>query len=144
MREEEVYLTETPTHSSWEIGFVLTIDRGRVSCLKFLIHKQVANNVFPEITFQDGKWFLTGISNRFPVKVELPNYPMMNRIWEASSKLLPVYDSDCGGNITRCIEVLREVSKNFAGISQLLADQANDTEMDLLYAPDPDENWYNK
>lgn len=39
MREEEVYLTETPTRLLWEIGFVLTNDRGRVIVLKFLIHK---------------------------------------------------------------------------------------------------------
>ena len=145
MREEEVSLTETPTRSPWEIGFVLTIDRGRVSCLKFLIHKQMANNVFPEIIRQDDRWFLRVVYSTNEVKeICLPNNPTMNRIWEASSKLLPVYDSDCGGNITRCIEVLREVSKNFAGIAHLLADQANDLEMDLLYAPDPDENWYNK
>ena len=145
MREEEVYLTETPTHSSWEIGLILIHDRGRVSCLKFLIHKQVANNVFPEIICQDDRWFLRVVYSTNEVKeICLPNNPSMNRIWAASSKLIPVYDSDCGGNITRCIEVLREVSKNFAGISKLLADQANDIEMDLLYAPDPDENWYNK
>lgn len=102
-------------------------------------------NVFPEITCQDGRWFLRVVYSANEVKeICLPNNPMMNRIWEAASNLLPVYDSDCGGNFDRCVEVLREASKNFAGISQLLADQSNDLEMDLLYAPDDDEPWYNK
>ena len=35
VREEEVYPWTSPCHCRWEIGFVLTIDRGRVSCLKF-------------------------------------------------------------------------------------------------------------
>ena len=108
----------------------------------------MSNNIFPKITFQDGKWFLTGISSRYPVKVELPNYPMMNRIWEASSNLLDACIDDCGANLDRCVEVLREASKNFAGISQLLADQANSLQNEIklneLYAPDDDEPWYNK
>ena len=99
----------------------------------------MANNIFPEITFQDGKWFLTGLSDKFPVKVELPNYPMMNRIWDASSDLLEMYVDDAGGNEYN-IELLRRVSKSFAGISQLLSDQADQEQeqldLDRLYAPD--------
>ena len=108
----------------------------------------MSNNIFPEITFQDGKWFLTGLSNKFPVKVELPNHPMMNRIWEASHNLFDVYIDDCGANLNCCVEVLREASKNFAGISQLLADQANslqnEIELNELYAPDDEEPYWNK
>lgn len=108
----------------------------------------MSNNVFPEIICLDGKWFLTGISNRFPVKVELPNYPMMNKIWEAASNLLDVYIDDCGANLDRCVDVLRSASTAFAGISQLLADQANslqnEIELDKLYAPDENEPYWNK
>jgi len=108
----------------------------------------MANNVFPEITCQDGRWFLTGISNKFPVKVELPNNPMMNRIWEASHNLLDVYIDDCGANLDRCVETLRSASTAFAGISQLLADEANslqnEIELDELYAPDDEEPYWNK
>ena len=107
----------------------------------------MSNNIFPEITFQDGRWFLTGLSNKFPVKVELPDHPMMNRIWEASSDLLEMYVDDAGGNEYN-IELLRKVSKAFAGISQLLSDQADkeqeQLDLDRLYAFDPDEPWYNK
>ena len=109
----------------------------------------MSNNIFPEIICQDGSWFLRYISGGKVVKeIELPNYPMMNRIWEASSNLLDACIDDCGANLDRCVEVLREASKNFAGISQLLADQANslqnDIELNELYAPDDDEPWYNK
>lgn len=108
----------------------------------------MANNIFPEITFLDGKWFLTGISNKYPVKVELPNHPMMNRIWEASSNLLNVYIDDCGANLDRCVEVLRSASIAFTGISQLLADEAKKTQEDIdleeLYRPDDNEPWYNR
>ena len=107
----------------------------------------MSNNIFPEITFQDGKWFLTGLSNKFPVKVELPNYPMMNRIWEASSDLLEMYVDDSGGNEYN-IELLRKVSKAFAGISQLLSNQADQEQeqldLDRLYAQDDDEPYWNK
>ena len=107
----------------------------------------MSNNIVPEITFQDGKWFLTGLSNKFPVKVELPNYPMMNRIWEASSDLLEMYVDDSGGNEYN-IELLRKVSKAFAGISQLLSNQADQEQeqldLDRLYAQDDDEPYWNK
>ena len=80
--------------------------------------------------------------------MELPNYPMMNRIWEVSSNLLNVYIDDCGANLDRCVEVLRSASIAFAGISQLLSDQADkeqeQLDLDRLYAPDPDEPWYNR
>lgn len=73
---------------------------------------------------------------------------MMNRIWEASSNLLDVYTDDCGANLDRCVETLRNASTAFTGISQLLADEAkslqNEIELDELYAPDDDEPWYNK
>ena len=107
----------------------------------------MANKVFPEIIYQDDRWFLTGFSDKFPVKVELPNYPMMNRIWEASSDLLEMYVDDTGGNEYN-IELLRKVSKAFSGISQLLSNQADkeqeQLDLDRLYAFDPDEPWYNK
>lgn len=77
-------------------------------------------------------------------EIDLPNHPMMNRIWQASSNLLDVYIDDCCGNLDRCVTVLREASKKFAGISELLADKANSIEMDILYAPDEEEPWYNK
>ena len=109
----------------------------------------MSNNIFPEIICLDGRWFLRYISGGEIVNdIYLPNYPMMNRIWEASSNLLDACIDDCGANLDRCVEVLREASKNFAGISQLLADQANsiqnEIELNELYAPDDDEPWYNK
>jgi len=109
----------------------------------------MSNNVFPEITCQDGKWFLRHISDGEIVKeIELPNHPMMNRIWEASHNLLDVYIDDCGANHNRCVETLRSASKAFAGISQLLADKANslqnEIELDELYAPDDEEPYWNK
>lgn len=109
----------------------------------------MSNNLFPEIICRNGKWFLRYIYGGKIVKeIELPNYPMMNRIWEASSNLLDVYIDDCGANLDRCVEVLREASKKFAGISQLLADQANslqnEIELDELYAPDDEEPYWNK
>ena len=109
---------------------------------------KMANNVFPEIIFRDGRWFLTGISSKFPVSVELPNNPMMNRIWEVSSNLLNVYIDDCGANLDRCVETLRSASIAFAGISQLLADEAKKTQEDIdldnLYNPSDNEPWWNK
>lgn len=107
------------------------------------------NNIFPEITCRNGKWFLRYISGGEIVKeIDLPDYPMMNRIWEASSAPLDVYIDDCGANLNRCVETLLEASKNFAGISQLLADQANslqnEIELDKLYAPDDEEPYWNK
>lgn len=109
----------------------------------------MSNNIFPEITFRDGRWFLRHISGGELVKeIELPNHPMMNRIWEVSSNLLNVYIDDCGANLDRCVEVLREASKNFAGISELLADEAKKTQDDIeyeeLYRPDDNEPWYNR
>lgn len=108
----------------------------------------MTNNIFPEIICRNGRWFLRYIYDGETVKVvkeiDLPNHPMMNRIWEASSNLLDVYIDDCGGNLSRCVNVLREASKNFAGISELLADKANSLEMDILYAPDDDEPYWNK
>lgn len=108
----------------------------------------MSTNIFPEITFRDGRWFLRYISGGELVReIELPNHPMMNRIWEASQYLLDVYIDDCGANLDRCVEVLRKASKNFAGISQLLSDQADkeqeQLDLDRLYAYDPDEPWYN-
>lgn len=108
----------------------------------------MANNVFPEITCLDGRWFLRVVYSTNEVKeICLPNYPMMNRIWEASSDLLEMYVDDAGGNEYN-IELLRKVSKAFAGISQLLSNQADQEreqlDLDRLYAPDPDEPWYNK
>ena len=105
----------------------------------------MTNNVFPEITCRNGRWFLRYIAGGELVKeIDLPNHPMMNRIWEASSNLLDVYIDDCGGNFNRCVNVLREASKNFAGISELLADKANSIEMDILYSPDENEPYWNK
>lgn len=112
------------------------------------IVQDMSSNVFPEIIFRDGRWFLTGISSKFPVSVELPNNPMMNRIWEVSSNLLNVYIDDCGANLDRCVETLRNASIAFAGISQLLADEAKKTQEDIdlnnLYVPDDNEPWWNK
>lgn len=108
----------------------------------------MANNVFPEIICLDGRWFLRVTYNDGGIKeICLPNYPMMNRIWEASSDLLEMYVDDAGGNEYN-IELLRKVSKAFAGIAQLLSDQANQEQeqldLDRLYASDPDEPWYNR
>ena len=69
---------------------------------------------------------------------------MMNMIWAAACKVLCVQIDNCGGKPRESIDLLREASKNFAGIAQILADQANDLEMDLLYSPDPNEPWWNK
>ena len=104
---------------------------------------------FPEIICLGGRWFLRVTYNNGCIKeICLPNLPMMNRIWEVSSNLLDVYIDDCGVNLDRCVETLRSASTAFAGISQLLADQAkslqNEIELDELYAPDPDEPWYNR
>lgn len=109
----------------------------------------MSNNIFPEIICLDGRWFLRVTYNDGVIKeICLPNHPMMNRIWEASHNLLDVYVDDCGANLDRCVEVLRSASKAFAGISQLLADQANslqnEIELNELYAQDDDEPWYNK
>ena len=105
----------------------------------------MTNNIFPEIICRNGRWFLRYIAGGELVKeIDLPNHPMMNRIWEASSNLLDVYIDDCGGNLNRCVNVLREASKNFAGISELLADKANSIEMDILYSPDENEPYWNK
>lgn len=108
----------------------------------------MSNNIFPEIICLDGRWFLRYISGGEIVKeIDLPDYPMMNRIWKASSNLLEMYVDDAGGNEYN-IELLRKVSKAFAGISQLLSDQAdeeqNQLDLDKLYAPDENEPWYNK
>ena len=108
----------------------------------------MTNNVFPEITCQDGRWFLRVTYGANEVKeICLPNHPMMNRIWEASADLHEMYVDDAGGNEYN-IELLRKVSKAFAGISELLSDQANkeqeQLDLDRLYAFDPDEPWYNK
>jgi hypothetical protein len=113
------------------------------------IIQDMSSNVFPEITFRDGMWFLRYWCNGEIVReIDLPNNPMMNRIWEASSNLLNVYIDDCGANLDRCVEVLREASKNFAGISELLADEAKKTQDDIeyeeLYRPDDNEPWYNR
>ena len=107
------------------------------------------NNRFPEIICLDGRWFLRYISGGEIVKeIELPNHPMMNRIWEASHNLLDVYIDDCGANRNRCVETLRSASTAFAGISQLLADEANslqnEIELNELYAPDDEEPYWNK
>jgi len=106
------------------------------------------NNNFPEITCRNGKWFLRYIfSGEIAKEIDLPDHPMMNRIWEASSDLLEMYVDDAGGNEYN-IELLRKVSKAFAGISQLLSDQAGkeqeQLDLDRLYTFDPDEPWYNK
>ena len=107
------------------------------------------NNIFPEITCRNGKWFLRYISGGEIVReIDLPNHPMMNRIWEASHNLLDVYIDDCGANLNRCVETLRSASTAFAGISQLLSDQAdeeqNQLDLDRLYAPDDEEPYWNK
>lgn len=109
----------------------------------------MVNNVFSEIIFRDGRWFLRHISDGGIVKeIDLPNNPMMNRIWEVSSNLLNVYTDDCGANLDRCVEVLRSASIAFAGISQLLADEAKkiqeDIDLEELYRPDDSEPWYNR
>lgn len=113
------------------------------------ITQDMSSNVFPEITFRDGRWFLRHISGGELVKeIELPNHPMMNRIWQASSNLLDVYIDDCSANLNRCVEVLHNASTAFTGISQLLADEAKKTQEDIdleeLYRPDDNEPWYNK
>lgn len=108
----------------------------------------MANCVFPEIICQDGRWFVRVVYNPTNIKeICLPNYPMMNRIWEAASNLLEMYVDDAGGNEYN-IELLRKASKAFAGISELLSDQADkeqeQLDLDKLYAYDPDEPWYQK
>lgn len=113
------------------------------------IVKDMSSNVFPEITFRDGRWFLRHWCNGEIVReIELPNNPMMNRIWEVSSNLLNVYIDDCGANLDRCVEVLRNASIAFTGISQLLADEAkktqDDIELNKLYRPDPGKPWYKR
>lgn len=113
------------------------------------IIQDMSSNVFPEITFRDGMWFLRYWCNGEIVReIDLPNNPMMNRIWEASSNLLNVYIDDCGANLDRCVETLRNASIAFAGISQLLADEAKNTQEDIdlnnLYVPSDDEPWWNK
>lgn len=107
------------------------------------------NNVFPEITCRNGKWFLRYISGGEIVReIELPDYPMMNKIWEASHNLLDVYIDDCGADLDRCVETLRNASTAFAGISQLLDDEANslqnEIELDELYTSDDEEPYWNK
>ena len=110
----------------------------------------MSNNVFPEITCLDGRWFLRYWHNHeIESAIELPNYPIMNRIYEASRYLLDVCIDDCGDNLYRCEYILRNASTAFAGISQLLADKAKRTQEeidleDLLYAPSDDEPWWNK
>lgn len=109
----------------------------------------MSNNIFPEITFQDGRWFLRYISGGELVKeVDLPNNPMLNRIWEASHNLLDVYIDDCGANLDRCVQFCNEASKLFAGVSQLAADLAADykkqIELNELYKEDENEKWYQK
>ena len=37
MQTEDVYLVDSPRHSSWEIGFDLSDDRGRGRNLKFYL-----------------------------------------------------------------------------------------------------------
>ena len=73
---------------------------------------------------------------------------MMNRIWEASHNLLDVYIDDCGANLDRCVETLRNASTAFTGISILLADEAKkiqeDIDLEELYRPDDSEPWYNR
>lgn len=100
--------------------------------------------IFPEIICQDGKWFLRVVYSTNEVKeICLPNYPMMNRIWEAASDLLEMYVDDAGGNEYN-IELLRKISKAFAGISQLLSDEAKQQELDKLYEYDENEPWYQR
>lgn len=109
----------------------------------------MSDNIFSEITCRNGKWFLRYISGGEIVReIDLPNYPMMNRIWEASHNLLDVYIDDCGANLNRCVETLRSASTAFAGISQLLDDEANslqnEIELDELYTSDDEEPYWNK
>lgn len=100
---------------------------------------------FPEIICLDGKWFLRYVGGGEVLEqIELPNNAPLGNIWEATSKVLRCIVDDCGANLSLCVSTLREASKNFAGISEICAASAHDIEMDVLYANDEDEPWYNK
>ena len=100
-----------------------------------------SNPIFPEIICQDGVWFLRYVSGgEVKYELDLPNVSMMNRIWEASADLLRVYVDDYGGQ-QYCHDPLRRAAEAFAGISQLLSDEANQDELDMLYAHDENERW---
>lgn len=106
-----------------------------------MIMKQL---VYSEIICQDDKWFLRYTSGgEVKEQIQLPNVPMMNRIWETCSDLLEVYVSDYGGNQYNH-EPLRRAARAFAGISELLSDEANQQELDMLYEYDENEKWYQK
>ena len=80
--------------------------------------------------------------------VPLPESPMFNSIWEGVSKLLDVYNDDCGANLDRCVQFCNEASKLFAGISELAACHAagyqKQIELNELYAYDENEKWYQR
>lgn len=76
-------------------------------------------------------------------QIQLPDCSMMNKIWQAAAGLLNVYVDDCGGN-RYCVEPLRKAAKAFAGISELLSDEANQQELDKLYEYDENEPFYQR
>lgn len=113
------------------------------------IVQDMSSNVFPEITFRDGRWFLRYWCNGELVKeIDLPNEPMLNNIWKATAMLLDVYVDDCSRNYDRCVDYCNQAKNIFAGASQLCQDKAHEyqelIDLDNLYAPDDNEPWYNK
>ena len=99
---------------------------------------------FPVIVYRDGAWFLRYVwCGELRGEIMLPNHPMMNRIWQTSADLLRVYVDDHGAQ-PHCHEFLRKAAKAFAGISQLLFDEAEQDELNMLYEDDENELWYQK
>lgn len=94
-----------------------------------------------------GKWFLFYGDNNENFLLS-PSNPMFDSIWEGVSKMLRVCEDDCGSNLNVCAQLCDEASKLFAGASQLCSDMAKynreQYELQIVYAPDPDEPWYNK
>ena len=98
------------------------------------------NQMFPQIVLRDGEWlYCVGTA-----ELKLPSHPTMNKIWEASAAILECVTSDCGGNLDVCVKNLRDASKAFAGLAKICANSANDIELELLYAPDENEPWYQR
>ena len=72
---------------------------------------------------QNKHWF---IDNDGELVHLSPSNPMFDSIWDGVSKMLDVYEDDCGANLDRCVQFCNEASKLFAGISELAAGKAVD------------------
>lgn len=117
--------------------------------LKKRIVKDMSNNVFPEITFRDGRWFYRIVNGIDPnQEMCLPQDPILDHIWEAASMIIRTHDDCGGGNFDRMVSYYNQAKNIFAGASQLCQDKAREyqelIDLDNLYNPSDNEPWWNK